>query len=334
MLEKPDIQDQLISTRVQEEYGLQVAEITFQPLGADVDTAVYRVETEQGTTYFLKLRKGVFDQTSVTVPQFLHSQVLQAVIPPLETRVGRLWGNLDAYKLILFPFIEEKDDPESELADQQWIEFGAALKGIHNAQVPPSLKVQLLREVYSPDGRESVKAFQKSVEHCTFDEPVAARLAASTRLHRPEIDHLVRRAEELAQALQARPLEFVLCHSDVHTGNLLIGADGALHIVDWDNPILAPRERDLMFIGGGVGYGMRSAVGESLFDQGYGSTEVDKMALAYYRYERIVQDIAEFCKQLLLNQEGCEDREQSYQWFTSSFKPGHEIEIARKTDRF
>ncbi len=32
---------------------------------------------------------------------------------------------------------------------------------------------------------------------------------------------------------------------------MLIDANDALYIVDWDNPILAPKERDLMFIGGG-----------------------------------------------------------------------------------
>ena len=63
---------------------------------------------------------------------------------------------------------------------------------------------------------------------------------------RDEIDHLVARAEALASALRARSLELVLCHSDIHPGNLLLGANDALYIVDWDNPLFAPKERDLM----------------------------------------------------------------------------------------
>ena len=330
MLEKPDLPDQLIIARVRDEFGLQVAQLAFLPLGADVNTAVYRLETKDSTPYFLKLRKGAFDETSVRLPQFLHSLGIRAVIPPLETRTGQLWGSLGEYKLILYPFIEEAD--ALELTDLQWLEFGAALKGIHTARVPPALKKLLQRETYAPGWRESVKTFQRQVEQRTFDEPVAARLAAFMRANRDQISHLVSRSEELAWALQARPLEFVLCHSDVHAGNLLIGADGALYIVDWDNPILAPKERDLMFIGGGVGTALRSARGEALFYQGYGPTEVDRMALAYYRYERIVVDIAEFCKQLLLSEAGGEDREQSYGYFTSNFLPGHEFEIACQAD--
>jgi spectinomycin phosphotransferase len=56
------------------------------------------------------------------------------------------------------------------------------------------------------------------------------------------------------------------------------------------------------------------------------------MALAYYRFERVIQDMAAYCEQLLLTVEGGEDREQGYLYFTSNFLPNHEIEIALKTD--
>jgi spectinomycin phosphotransferase len=102
--------------------------------------------------------------------------------------------------------------------------------------------------------------------------------------------------------------------------------------VDWDNPILAPQERDLMFMGAGIGHALPGGREEVLFFQGYGHVEVDRMALAYYRYERIIQDIAAFCKQLFLTVEGGDDREQAYQYFIGQFLPNHEVEIANKTD--
>jgi spectinomycin phosphotransferase len=95
--------------------------------------------------------------------------------------------------------------------------------------------------------------------------------------------------------------------------------------------MLAPKEKDLMFIGGC--YLWNSARVEALFYQGYGQAEIDAMALAYYRYERIIEDIAAFCQQLLLTSEGGKDREQSYLYFTSQFLPNHEVEIVFKTDR-
>jgi thiamine kinase-like enzyme len=42
-----------------------------------------------------------------------------------------------------------------------------------------------------------------------------------------------------------------LCHSDIHAANLLI-SNGDFFIVDWDTLIMAPKERELMFIGAGI----------------------------------------------------------------------------------
>jgi spectinomycin phosphotransferase len=71
MLEKPDIQDESIIACLQEEYGLLVVQVDFLPLGVDPNAAVYRVVADTGTPYFLKLRRGVFDETCVALPAFL-----------------------------------------------------------------------------------------------------------------------------------------------------------------------------------------------------------------------------------------------------------------------
>jgi spectinomycin phosphotransferase len=332
MLEKPDLPDPLIIACVQGEYALPATRLSFLPLGADVHTAVYSLETQDGTPYFLKLRTGVFDETSVRLPKFLHSQGLQAVIPPLETRLGELTARLGDYRLVLYPFIEGA--VPTVLSDRHWLEFALALKRLHSLPPPPELANLLQRERFSPHGRDRVKAFQRQVEREEFAEPVAASLAALMRAKRCEISHIVQRAEELARSLKNRRLEFVLCHSDVHVWNLLVSAGGDLFIVDWDNPILAPKERDLMFIGGGVSPAQTSPVGEALFYRAYGPTQVDQPALAYYRYERIVQDISEYCQQLLSSESGGDDREQSYGYFASNFLPGNTLEVALQTDRF
>ncbi len=105
--------------------------------------------------------------------------------------------------------------------------------------------------------------------------------------------------------------------------------------MDWDNPILALKERDLTLIGGS--YFWNGAREEALFYKGYsqeyGPIKVDQIALAYYRYERVIQDIDVECEQVFLTTEGGEDREQAYQYFTSNFLPNHLIELAIKTHK-
>ena len=334
MLEKPDLQDEKIIACLQDEYGLLVAQVAFLPLGADLNTAVYCVVAEDETPYFVKLRRGVFDETSVALPKFLSDQGIVQIIAPLATKTGQLWANLDAFKVILYPFVEGHNGYEVDLSDRHWGDLGTALKSIHTALVPPALIRRIQQETFSPQWREIVKTFLGRVEYDAFDDPVAVKLTAFLKARRDEILDLLGRAERLAQALQARSPEFILCHSDIHAGNILIDANDAFYIVDWDNPILAPKERDLMFIGGGQGFaGHTAQEEETLFYEGYGQAQIDPIALAYYRYERIIQDIAVYCKQIFLTNEGGEDREQSLRYLTSNFLPNSTIEIAYKSDK-
>ena len=53
MLDKPDLQDKLLITHLFDAYGLRAAQLAFLPLGADVNTAVYRVRADDGRAYFL-----------------------------------------------------------------------------------------------------------------------------------------------------------------------------------------------------------------------------------------------------------------------------------------
>jgi spectinomycin phosphotransferase len=95
---------------------------------------------------------------------------------------------------------------------------------------------------------------------------------------------------------------------------------------------MAPKERDLMFVGGGIGGIWNTPGEEALFYPGYGRKDIDLTVLTYYRYERIVEDIAAFSDQLLVTTEGSADRERSLKKFYSIFFPGQVMEIAYRTD--
>jgi spectinomycin phosphotransferase len=265
----------------------------------------------------------------VALPKFLSDQGIPHIIAPLATSSGQLWTNLDAFKVILYPFIVGRNGYEIDLSDRHWIEFGAALKSIHSVTLPSALINRIQRETYSPKWRESVKTFMARVETDDFDDPVAVNMAAFLRSKRAVVLDLVERTERCVQTLQAHSPGFVLCHSDLHAGNILIAPNGAFYLVDWDNPILAPKERDLMYAGGGqFGEARTPQQEEVLFYQGYGEVQIDSNALAYYRYERIIEDIAVYCEQLLLSSDGGADREQALRYLMSNFQPNGTIEIA------
>jgi spectinomycin phosphotransferase len=337
MLEKPDIPDELIISRLQEEYAQRVAELTFLPVGADMGTVVYRLVTEDGAVYFLKLRKN-FDEIIVRVPIFLKSHGIREIIVPFETKLKKRWADFGEYKIILYPFIDGKNGFQMELSDQHKRHLGRALKAIHSAQIPPELQKRIPKESFFAQWREAVKSFQEQAESMSFQDPNAAKLAEFIKSKRSEINHLIMRTEQLASELQSKSLELVLCHTDIHGANILIRTDeqtpvptSNLYIVDWDNPLLAPKERDLMFIGGGIDNIWKSQQDIAVFYEGYGKAEIDLNALTYYRYERIIEDLAAYGEQLLLTDEGGSDREEAYERFTGNFEPGETIEIAEKT---
>ena len=330
MLEKPDIPDELIISHLQEEFELHVAQLAFLPLGADMGTAVYRVVTDDGKAYFLKLRKG-FTEIVVAIPLFLKSQGIQEIIIPFETKSKQYWANFGEYKIILYPFIEGKNGFQMELTDQHKCRLGSALKAIHFTQVPSELKRLIPKETFSPQWRESVKSLQAQVEEKSFQDPNAAKLAEFIKSKRSEISRLIERAECLASKLLSKPLKLVLCHTDIHGANMLITEDNDLYIVDWDAPLLAPKERDLMFIGGGIDDIWKDQRDEAVFYEGYGATKINFAVMAYYRYERVIEDLAAYGEQLLLTDEGGADRERAYERFTGNFESGQTIEIADNT---
>ncbi|MCX7352516.1 MAG: phosphotransferase, partial [Proteobacteria bacterium] len=192
---------------------------------------------------------------------------------------------------------------------------------------------KLRRESYSPQWRETVRSLYAHIESEPRGDEVAVQLQTFMKQQAASIHRLIERAEQLAQKLQKESPEFVLCHSDIHGGNLLMDGSDAIYMVDWDAPIMAPKERDLMFIGGGVANVWNQPHEADLFYKGYGKTEVNMEILAYYRHERIVEDIAEYGQQLLLTSAGDQqDRLQSYKHFVAQFESNGVVEIAFKTD--
>jgi spectinomycin phosphotransferase len=334
MLEKPPLEDQKIIACLQESYEIMANQLEFLPLGADRNTAVYRAEAAERVPYFVKLRRGVFDETAVVLPRYLSQQGVRQIIAPLQTRKERLWAQVDEYRLVLYPFIAGQDGYQAPLSEQQWIELGAALRQIHSLQLPIDLAGWIRRETFSSYWRDTTLAFLEKIRVEAYTEPVAAALAAFLKEKSGIVQDLVERTERLGRSLKAALPEFVLCHSDIHAGNVQIEPGGALHIVDWDEPIYAPKERDLMCAGSGLMGGWHiPREEETLFYRGYGPAQVNQAALTYYRYERIIMDIAAFCQQLLLSEEGGTDRQQALHWLKSNFVPGGTIEIARLADR-
>jgi spectinomycin phosphotransferase len=333
MLEKPPIDDNKIIDALRQHYGVTVTELEFLPIGYDPNAGVYRVIAGE-SAYFLKVKRDDVYELSITIPRYLKAQGIEQVVAPLPTITPDLWAQVDNFALLLYPFVEGEVGMDVGLSDSQWIEFGKVLKWLHDTHLTPRLMAQIRKETFTPQARQTsiIQQLHEDVQTVRYNNPIRQDFAAFWNEKRNTITMIVDRAIQLGEALQKTALEFVLCHADIHTANVLVAPDGKLHIVDWDQPIYAPKERDLMFvIGGTVG---RFIIGESqeLFLRGYGQTQINLLALVYYRYEWLVQDLAEFGKSIFFDDVGDETKADAARLVKLMFEPGNLVESARELD--
>lgn len=332
MTEKQSLSSQSIMDCLKVNYGITAASLTLLPLGADMNASVYKAEALDGQSYFVKLKRGHGYDMSVAILALLQTSGIQQIIPPIKTTNGELTEHIDDFTLTVYPFVDGQNGFCYNLTDDQWIALGNVLRQVHEFDVPSSVRDLIRKETYSNKWREAVRALDAHIdEHLSCDE-AALKLQSFMREHRAVVHHLVNRAEALSLKIQKQSPEFVLCHSDIHGGNVLIDENGAIYIVDWDEPMMAPKERDLMFIGGGVANVWNNPHEEEFFYKGYGKTEINRAILAYYRHERIVQDIAEYGQALLLTQDRGEGRMGMFKQFKDMFEPNGVVDIALKTD--
>lgn len=331
MLVKQPFSEQRIIDCLNTDYGIQVAALTFLPLGADINASVYKAEVQGQPSYFVKLKRGHHHNISIAIVELLHNAGIQQIIPPIKTNSGQSSQYIDDFTIIVYPFIEGKNSFSRPLTDEQWLMLGKTLRQTHEIDVPSSIENLVRRETYSPKWREVVRSLYTHIETGVVGDEIALKLSSFMKENTVTIHQLVGRAEQLAQKIQKELPNFVLCHSDIHGGNVLMDESNTIYIVDWDEPIMAPKERDLMFIGGGIANVWNKPHEEALFYEGYGKTEINATILAYYRHERIVEDIALYGQDLLLTTAGNENRAEMYKHFVAMFEPMGVVDIAFKT---
>jgi spectinomycin phosphotransferase len=312
-------------------YGIQVGMLTLVAGGADLDATTYKAESGN-RSYFAKVKRGALNPIFPAILELLNTSGIQQVIAPMKTIQGHTVQQVEDSHLMVFPFMDGKNGFDCELTHFQWVTLGETLKKIHSIMISPETRELIRREDYSPQWRNTVRSLYSQIAGKVISGEIASKMVQFLIDHKATILKLVEQAEQLGQEVQKQSPPSVLCHSDIHAGNVMISETGEIYLVDWDSPILAPKERDLMFIGGGVAGVWNRPFEEELFYQGYGPTNVNSTALAYYRYERIITDIVEYTQELVFGNSENPAKESMYRHFTNIFEPGNVLEIAFKTE--
>jgi len=187
------------------------------------------------------------------------------------------------------PWIAGERASDKGLTLEQWTSYGALLAAVHRSEPPAELQA-LLPPINPINARMPALTRSVRARLTTPEDAVAEELAAVWEAHDDLMTAVLEQCDDLAgRDLGGTP---VLCHADPHLANVLI-APGQLHLIDWDDVVLAPVEQDLMFFLGGMGaIGPTTDAEEKAFFTGYGPVDLDSTRLRYYRAARALEDFA------------------------------------------
>jgi spectinomycin phosphotransferase len=282
MREPPRIAEEDLRICLQEQYDLGRVTLEFLPLGHDYDAGVYRAVSESGMAYLLKVTSRPLYEPRCLVPRYLNDQGIISVVAPLRSRSGALWTVLAEWTAIVYPWISGESSLTG-MTDEQWKQLGTSFQQIHQVSLPPVGFESLRKETFDPsEYMQWVRAFETQHVHAEDGGVVERVVRSSWVAHQSTIHTILTSLEKLAGVLRSRTLPSVICHGDLHARNLIRDRADQVFVVDWDEVLLAPKERDFLFV---------RPPHAAAFWQGYGQMEIDWVALTYFLWERVVQDL-------------------------------------------
>jgi spectinomycin phosphotransferase len=282
MREPPNIPEERLRACLQDQYDISPVRLEFLPRGLDFKAGVYRVASEQGVPYLLKVTTRPLYEPGCIVPRYLRDQGITSVVAPIPTKSYTLWTKLEDWTVIVYPFIDG-DTSWTGMTNEQWEEVGRIFKRIHHVRLLPEGFSSLRKETFDPT--EYVRwicVFESQHLHLRHGESESEHVLRDSWVeHQSTIHTAMTLLEKLAVELQSQTFPYVICHADLHPANL-IRDDADVFVIDWDEVMLAPKERDFIFI--------REPQADA-FWEGYGKREIDWLLLSYYLWERVIQDI-------------------------------------------
>ncbi len=323
MLEPPDLRVGDLLERARTRFGLVADEAEFLPVGNDSRAWAFRLSSG-GEAWFVKVLAPPVNEAAVEVPRYLAKRGIEHLVLPVPTLTGAFIDREEPFSLVVYPFLEGESGGQVGLTFEQRTELGRTMRRIHDLPVGDELVGIVRREWFVPRDLPEARRIGQRVSG-SLEEPLERAFAEAWSAHQPEIDRIVDGVGQLGVEGRSRAGAEVLCHADIHPWNVLVQPSGGFAIVDWNETVLAPRERDLMFVDGGPGPS-RDA---DAFFAGYGEIEIDSVVIAYYRFEWVVEELADYGRRTFFMPElGDSTKAEAVELFLRIFEPGEVVDTA------
>jgi len=200
----------------------------------------WRLDAADGR-YFIKLDYSephkIIYMNSFPIIQHLCEHGIDCISTIIKTIDGQLYSLFDAAVLGVFEWVDGDNvqDERTKIPEYQM------LAKVYT--VPPD-GLSIPREDFAVKSADLFYAQREKLKNCQTDATVAGILCLFEE-HHDKIEHRHKRLKLFSDRCQADMTHFYITHGDAG-GNIIMNGD-KFTIVDWDDPVLAPPERDAWF---------------------------------------------------------------------------------------
>ncbi len=286
MINEPDIDKDNLKSLLEEKYGLKVSHLVFQPKG-EVSWS-YIVHCEDATKYFFKIHKTQgLSLSRLELLYNLHSESgIQNISYPLKTKAGELEIKVNGSQSVLFNYIDGKTSGEQDLSQKDLENLGELLGKIHHSK--ESIGEFTIKEEFKSPFKEGINKIYENINTLEDLNEVQQETRNIYLDYKAIFLNELNELENTAKDLTSQDIEFVNCHGEPSPDNIMISESGKIYLIDWDAPIFAPKEKDLMFFTDRLepvmsGYGTISK-----------DIQLNQDALKYYRHLWNTQEIEDW----------------------------------------
>ncbi len=298
---------------VEENYNLSIRNIR-QTVGGWT-SAAYIINTEM-KEYFAKVyerqRSSVQSWINrmdkympVTFWLYENSLLKDKMAVPILTVNGAYKVETPDYVLVVFPLIKGTAMGETRLDRKQIHQLASALAELHSYDSYISIPTDLITEDYSLPFLSELSAM---LDLRKMPEDLVEILKTYYSTIKGGIEIL----KEMARYLKNSNLHKVLCHTDLHGGNLMW--DNNLILIDWEGMRLAPVEADLFIFTEGFFFDYASDEFMSEYKSIKKDYEENTEAMLFYCLRRRLEDISEFIHSAVYDQLSDQDLENTLRY--------------------
>ena len=223
-------------------YPMTVRSLALGPRQFVAETFVVRAAQDE--RYFVKRfpadRLPRHALASLPVLRALYGAGFRQINVPLPTRTGDLFAHGDDGVVVVFNYI---DAPQTFEYDMRAL--GSLIAGLH--QQTGQIGMPMSREPFAPPYAAEWYESVRRATRLLAPEPVLAGLQQILETYGAELERDWDAFERVAAMCRAAGMRYVITHGDA-PGNVLQDRAGTIYLVDWDEILLAPAERDTWFL--------------------------------------------------------------------------------------